>query len=223
MGPTANFCSLSGCSRRGVQLSSFLCFSCEILAACLPLCPCRAQRAQVPIDELLEGPAAPEKLTGPQLLGVMDRLAACEATWHSGHSLAQTVATCFYILRLERYHHVLLCNAPEHCRPIAAINLPDQNAERPCATFPQDNRTPNPPRILLGCQGLQQLGPISHPRGDGVPGELPGCVCCRPTFCSSLPSFPSACKSPPWPVSAALQWNGWLASTRKQHVMSSRA
>ena len=37
-----------------------------------------------------------------QALRLMDQLLACEATWHNGHSLAQTVLTCLYLHRPER-------------------------------------------------------------------------------------------------------------------------
>ncbi|CAG8513798.1 12767_t:CDS:10 [Ambispora leptoticha] len=41
------------------------------------------------------------RLTPRQALGVIDRLFSCEMTWHSGHSLSQTLYTCMYL------HHVL--------------------------------------------------------------------------------------------------------------------
>lgn len=40
----------------------------------------------------------------------------CQATWHKGHSLAQTVFSCIYLLRLERTSsHALLHS---YCRII---------------------------------------------------------------------------------------------------------
>ncbi|XP_068652875.1 uncharacterized protein [Aristolochia californica] len=42
-------------------------------------------------------------------IDVMDHLLACVATWHMGHSLAQTVFSCIYLLKLERTSlHALL-------------------------------------------------------------------------------------------------------------------
>eukprot|EP00873_Tetraselmis_striata_P039188 jgi/Tetstr1/459452/TSEL_004820.t1 len=59
-------------------------------------------RCDVPVDALLEGQAAPEGLSVGALLGVMDRLLQCEASWHRGSPLAQTVYTSLFLLRLER-------------------------------------------------------------------------------------------------------------------------
>ncbi|KMT02776.1 hypothetical protein BVRB_8g193630 isoform A [Beta vulgaris subsp. vulgaris] len=60
------------------------------------------------IDEAIEGGAAPVPLSTDKtedvlcILDIMDHLLACEATWHKGHSLAQTVFSCIYLLRLDR-------------------------------------------------------------------------------------------------------------------------
>ncbi|XP_065849422.1 uncharacterized protein [Euphorbia lathyris] len=60
------------------------------------------------IDEAIEDGAAPipislDKTTDVQCtIDIMDHILACEATWHKGHSLAQTVFSCIYLLRPER-------------------------------------------------------------------------------------------------------------------------
>lgn len=54
------------------------------------------------VEEAIESGAAPIKLHLLQTIDVMDHLLACEATWHKGHSLAQTVFTCLYLLNVER-------------------------------------------------------------------------------------------------------------------------
>ncbi|KAG9292267.1 hypothetical protein G9A89_009079 [Geosiphon pyriformis] len=41
------------------------------------------------------------RLNPKQVLGIIDRLFICEMTWHSGHSLSQTLFTCMYL------HHIL--------------------------------------------------------------------------------------------------------------------
>jgi hypothetical protein len=46
---------------------------------------------------------APIDLNGPQIIAIMDQLAVMEASWHAGHSLAQTVYTCHYLLHQKRY------------------------------------------------------------------------------------------------------------------------
>ncbi|KAK9102058.1 hypothetical protein Sjap_019312 [Stephania japonica] len=51
-------------------------------------------------------------------IDVMDHLLACEATWHKGNSLAQTVFSCIYLLRLERTSSHALLNS--YCRIIRA-------------------------------------------------------------------------------------------------------
>ncbi|CAI0542753.1 unnamed protein product [Linum tenue] len=60
------------------------------------------------VDEAIEDGVGPvpisfDRTTDVQCtLDIMDHLLACEATWHKGHSLAQTVFSCIYLLRPER-------------------------------------------------------------------------------------------------------------------------
>jgi hypothetical protein len=42
-------------------------------------------------------PTAPPRLRPHQLAAIADGLLACEATWHQGFSLAQTLLTCLYL------------------------------------------------------------------------------------------------------------------------------
>ncbi|XP_022755179.1 uncharacterized protein LOC111303293 isoform X6 [Durio zibethinus] len=67
------------------------------------------------IDEAIENGAAPVPISLDSTIDVqctidiMDHLLACEAAWHKGHSLAQTVFSCIYLLRLDRTaSHALL-------------------------------------------------------------------------------------------------------------------
>lgn len=67
------------------------------------------------VEEAIENGAAPIPFSSDRTvdvqctIDVMDHLLACEATWHKGHSLAQTVFSCIYLLRLERTSsHALL-------------------------------------------------------------------------------------------------------------------
>lgn len=76
------------------------------------------------VDEAIESGAAPVPLSFDKttdvlrIIDVMDHLLACEATWHKGHSLAQTVFSCIYLLRLDRTSsHALLHS---YCRIIRA-------------------------------------------------------------------------------------------------------
>ncbi|KAI4335670.1 hypothetical protein L6164_014298 [Bauhinia variegata] len=76
------------------------------------------------LEEALESGAAPvpisvDKTTDVQCtIDIMDHLLACEATWHRGHSLAQTVYSCLYLLRPERTSsHALLHS---YCKIIRA-------------------------------------------------------------------------------------------------------
>ncbi|XP_050212804.1 uncharacterized protein LOC126664455 [Mercurialis annua] len=76
------------------------------------------------VDEAIEDGAAPipislDKTTDVQcIIDVMDHLLSCEATWHKGHSLAQTVFSCVYLLKPERTaSHPLL---DSYCRVIRA-------------------------------------------------------------------------------------------------------
>ncbi|XP_050374336.1 uncharacterized protein LOC126791852 [Argentina anserina] len=60
------------------------------------------------VDEAIEDGAAPVPISSDRTVDVqctidiMDHLLACEATWHKGHSLAQTVFSCIYLLRPDR-------------------------------------------------------------------------------------------------------------------------
>nr|CAG8521718.1 7266_t:CDS:10 [Entrophospora candida] len=47
------------------------------------------------------------RLKPEQVLGIINNLFICEMTWHSGHSLAQTIFTCMYI------HHIMELT-PDH-------------------------------------------------------------------------------------------------------------
>jgi hypothetical protein len=49
------------------------------------------------VDDLIHQGRAPLQLSGRDLCDVVDQLMACEATWHNGHSLAQTIFTCLYM------------------------------------------------------------------------------------------------------------------------------
>ncbi|KAK8697359.1 hypothetical protein V6N13_113510 [Hibiscus sabdariffa] len=65
-------------------------------------------RTYYSIDEAIENGAAPIPISPDSTVDVqstidiMDHLLACEAAWHKGHSLAQTVFSCIYLLRLDR-------------------------------------------------------------------------------------------------------------------------
>lgn len=76
------------------------------------------------IEEAIENGAAPIPLSMDKSvdvqrsIDVMDHLLSCEATWHKGHSLAQTVFSCIYLLRIERTSsHALL---QPYCRIMRA-------------------------------------------------------------------------------------------------------
>ncbi|KAK9268389.1 hypothetical protein L1049_000138 [Liquidambar formosana] len=76
------------------------------------------------VDEAIENGAAPVPLSFDRtidvqcIIDIMDHLLACEATWHKGQSLAQTVFSCIYLLRPDRTssHALLHC----YCRIIRA-------------------------------------------------------------------------------------------------------
>lgn len=76
------------------------------------------------VDEAIENGAAPVPISFDKTddvrctIDIMDHLLACEATWHKGHSLSQTVFSCIYLLRFERTSsHALLHS---FCRVIRA-------------------------------------------------------------------------------------------------------
>ncbi|KAI3850841.1 hypothetical protein MKW92_017364 [Papaver armeniacum] len=76
------------------------------------------------VEEAIENGVAPIPFSSVRTvdvqctLDVMDHLLACEATWHKGHSLAQTVYSCIYVLRLERTSSHSLLHS--YCRVIRA-------------------------------------------------------------------------------------------------------
>uniref|UniRef100_A0A3Q7I0R9 N-alpha-acetyltransferase 35, NatC auxiliary subunit n=1 Tax=Solanum lycopersicum TaxID=4081 RepID=A0A3Q7I0R9_SOLLC len=81
-------------------------------------------RTYYSVDEAIEYGAAPIPLSFDKtvdvqrFIDIMDHLLACEATWHKGCSLAQTVFSCLYLLRPDRTSsHALLHS---YCRVIRA-------------------------------------------------------------------------------------------------------
>ncbi|KAK6151714.1 hypothetical protein DH2020_014349 [Rehmannia glutinosa] len=67
------------------------------------------------VEEAIDNGAAPVPLSFDRtidiqrVIDIMDHLLACEATWHRGGSLAQTVFSCIYLLRPDRTSsHVLM-------------------------------------------------------------------------------------------------------------------
>ncbi|XP_027330807.1 N-alpha-acetyltransferase 35, NatC auxiliary subunit isoform X3 [Abrus precatorius] len=76
------------------------------------------------LEEAIENGVAPVPISTDKttdvgcVIDIMDHLLACEATWHKGHSLAQTVYSCLYLLRPERTSsHALLHS---YCKVIRA-------------------------------------------------------------------------------------------------------
>ncbi|KAM6580074.1 hypothetical protein CsatA_003848 [Cannabis sativa] len=76
------------------------------------------------VEEAIEDGVAPIPISFDKTIDVrctidiMDHLLACEATWHKGHSLSQTVFSCIYLLRPDRTSsHALLHS---FCRVIRA-------------------------------------------------------------------------------------------------------
>ena len=53
-------------------------------------------------DALIEQGLAPLELSGAQLIATLDRLAAMQASWHIGNTIAQTVFVCLYMLKPDR-------------------------------------------------------------------------------------------------------------------------
>ncbi|GJX16317.1 N-alpha-acetyltransferase 35, NatC auxiliary subunit isoform X1 [Tanacetum coccineum] len=76
------------------------------------------------VDEAIEDGAAPIPLNINRtvdvhcIVDVMDHLLSCEATWHKGHSLAQTIFSCIYLLRPDRTSSHALLNS--YCTVIRA-------------------------------------------------------------------------------------------------------
>lgn len=54
-------------------------------------------------EELIAAGQAPTELPVPQLLALLDRLLAMEATWHTGSMLPLTVFTSLYMLDTDRW------------------------------------------------------------------------------------------------------------------------
>eukprot|EP00898_Chlorokybus_atmophyticus_P008315 jgi/Chlat1/8485/Chrsp80S07932 len=92
------------------------------------------------IDEALAASVAPVDLSIAQTIDVMDELLSCEATWHQGHSLAQTVYTCLYMHRPELtspnlYLHAYCCAVRTACNTVcAAMNRARVHEEEDFAT-----------------------------------------------------------------------------------------
>ena len=53
-------------------------------------------------SDLVESGQAPTRLDDSALLSVLDKHMIMEMTWQQGHSLAQTVFTCIYMLQPNR-------------------------------------------------------------------------------------------------------------------------
>ncbi|CAN6252916.1 unnamed protein product [Urochloa humidicola] len=76
------------------------------------------------IEEAIEDGVAPIPLSLDRTLDVqrtidvMDHLFSCEATWHKGHTLAQTVFTCIYLMKMERTSSHAILNS--FCRILRA-------------------------------------------------------------------------------------------------------
>lgn len=76
------------------------------------------------VEEAIEDGTAPIPLNANKtvdvhcIIDVMDHLLSCEATWHKGHSLAQTIFSCIYLLRPDRTSSHALLNS--YCTVIRA-------------------------------------------------------------------------------------------------------
>lgn len=53
-------------------------------------------------DDLVDQGLAPLELSSSQLIATLDHLAAMQASWHTGNSIAQTVFVCLYMLKPDR-------------------------------------------------------------------------------------------------------------------------
>lgn len=73
----------------------------------------------ITLEDAIESGKAPISVSTSQLIDIMDHLLACEATWHRGHSLAQTVFSCLYLLDLDRTSSNALLYS--YCRTIRAV------------------------------------------------------------------------------------------------------
>eukprot|EP00250_Pteridium_aquilinum_P007829 c17472_g1_i1 orf=715-2403(-) len=72
----------------------------------------------ITLEDAIESGKAPIDLSVLELIDVMDHLLSCEATWHRGHSLAQTVFSCLYLLNLDRTSPNALLHS--YCKTIRA-------------------------------------------------------------------------------------------------------
>ncbi|GET04336.1 N-alpha-acetyltransferase 35, NatC auxiliary subunit [Rhizophagus clarus] len=52
------------------------------------------------------------RLKPKEVLGIIDHLFNCEMTWHSGHSLSQTIFTCMYFHHVSELNQELFINDP---------------------------------------------------------------------------------------------------------------
>ncbi|XP_038878365.1 N-alpha-acetyltransferase 35, NatC auxiliary subunit isoform X1 [Benincasa hispida] len=134
------------------------------------------------VDEAIENGAAPIPLSFDRTVDVqctidiMDHLLSCEATWHKGHSLAQTVFSCIYLLRPDRTSsHALLHS---YCSVIRATC-------KAVIAVVSDARTHEEEDLFIMAYGL----PLS---GDGDDKCLSMLNAVEETICRQL----RACKSP---------------------------
>lgn len=133
------------------------------------------------LDEAIENGAAPvpisyDKTTDVRcIIDIMDHLLACEATWHKGHSLAQTVYSCLYLLRPERTSsHALLHSYCQVMRATCKVVL----------SVVADSRTHEEEDLFIMSYGL----PLS---GDGNERCSPLLNAVEETICRQL----RACKT----------------------------
>ncbi|XP_023002807.1 N-alpha-acetyltransferase 35, NatC auxiliary subunit isoform X1 [Cucurbita maxima] len=133
------------------------------------------------VDEAIENGAAPIPLSFDGTVDVqctidiMDHLLSCEATWHKGHSLAQTVFSCIYLLRPDRTSsHALLHS---YCSVIRATC-------KAVIAVVSDARTHEEEDLFIMAYGL----PLS---GDGDEKCLSMLNAVEETICRQL----RACKS----------------------------
>ncbi|KAI5083208.1 hypothetical protein GOP47_0002951 [Adiantum capillus-veneris] len=73
----------------------------------------------ITLEDAIDSGKAPVNINIPELVDVMDHLLACEASWHRGHSLAQTVFSCLYLLNLDRTSSNALLYS--YCRTVRAV------------------------------------------------------------------------------------------------------
>ncbi|CAM6083048.1 unnamed protein product [Calypogeia fissa] len=166
------------------------------------------------VEEAIEKGAAPVVLKIPQIIDVMDHLLSCEATWHKGHCLAQTVFSCLYMLKLDRTTPNALLHA--YCKITratcslvrTAVALADIHEEEDFVTFgfglPLEGEGDNKclatlnaveehlARQLRGCKGLgtakKKLAEEVEPLQDDPALEEDFCeaILCRLRFRKAL-------------------------------------